>query len=146
MARNRKSWSEKLADGAPHQVKRLHIDIAGMKAGQTMLVPSARMIDAAIRELKAGEIIDARALRSRLAARHGAEVCCPITTGILLRIVAEAALEAEARRAGPDALLAGDRRGEPARGQGFVRARPCGRTPAGRARRLTRPVWINGPA
>lgn len=97
----KKSWAEKVATGAPHQVKRLHVDIAGMKAGQMMLVPSARLIDAAIRAIPRGEFTDARAFRAALAAAHGAEVCCPITTGILLRIVAEAALEADAHGA-PD--------------------------------------------
>ena len=35
-----------------------------------------------------------RALRAALAAAHGAEVCCPITTGFHVRTVAEAAWEA----------------------------------------------------
>ena len=39
--------------------------------------------------------MDVRALRTVLAEENGAEVSCPITTGTLLRIVAEAALEAE---------------------------------------------------
>ncbi|MFO1166996.1 MAG: hypothetical protein U1E19_02600 [Rhodoblastus sp.] len=98
----KKSWAEKVASGAPHQVKRLHVDIAGMKAGQMMLVPSARLIDAAIRAIPPGAFTDARGLRAQLAAAHGAEVCCPITTGILLRMVAEASLEAQARGT-PDA-------------------------------------------
>lgn len=97
----RKSWSDKLADGAPHKVKRLDVDMAGMKAGQIMLIPSARIVDDAIRAIGAGEFIDVPTLRRRLASEYGAEVCCPITTGILLRVVAEAAIESNERDA-PD--------------------------------------------
>lgn len=35
-------------------------------------------------------------MRARLAAAHGAQTCCPLTTGVLLRAAAEAALEARA--------------------------------------------------
>lgn len=80
-------------------MKRLLVDMAGMKAGQVMLVPSARLIDDAIRALPPGARLEIPAFRAQLAARHGAEVCCPITTGILLRVVAEAAWEARARGA-----------------------------------------------
>lgn len=89
-----KTWAEKLQDPRPHQVKPAPIDIAGMKAGEVMLVPTARMIDAAIRAIPAGTCLDVPALRRALAHRHGAEVTCPITTGFHLRTVAEAAWDA----------------------------------------------------
>jgi hypothetical protein len=86
-----KSWTEKLQDPRPHQVKPAPIDIAGMKAGEIMLVPTAGMIDAFIRAIPAGIGLDVRGLRRELARRHGAEVTCPITTGFHLRTIAEAA-------------------------------------------------------
>ena len=100
-AKRPKSWADKLNASKPHQVKRADKDFAGMKTGQMMLVPSPQVIDAFIRTIPKGESMDARTLRAKLAAAHGAEVSCPITTGILLRIVAEAAFEAHEQGA-PD--------------------------------------------
>lgn len=86
-----RSWADKLADPRPDVVKPAPIDIAGMKAGQVMLVPTARLIDATIRAIPRGQSMDVRALRAALARAHGAEVTCPITTGFHMRTVAEAA-------------------------------------------------------
>ena len=92
----RKSWADKVSDPRPHQVKPAPVDIAGMKAGQIMLVPTARQIDAFIRGIPAGQSMDVPTLRLKLARRYRAEVTCPITAGFHLRAVAEAALEAHA--------------------------------------------------
>lgn len=89
-----KTWTAKLADPRPHAVNPAPINIAGMKAGQLMLVPTARLVDGFIRSSPRGHSMDVRALRAGLATAHGAEVCRPITTGFHLRTVAEAAWEA----------------------------------------------------
>ena len=89
-----KTWAEKLADPRPHVVKPAPIDIAGMKAGQIMLVPTARLVDDFIRRIPRGRSMDVKSLRAALAAAHGAEVTCPITTGFHIHTVAEAAWEA----------------------------------------------------
>ncbi len=102
--RPRKSWTERLNDPRPHVVKPAPISIAGMKAGEIMLVPTALQVDAAIRVIPKGTAIDVPTLRRRLAAANGAEVTCPITIGYHLRTVAEAAWEAHARGV-PDAKL-----------------------------------------
>ena len=88
-----KSWNEKLHSPRPHQVKPAPMNIAGMKKGQIMLVPTALMIDKFIRNIPAGTSMDIKTMRQKMAGEHKAEVSCPITTGILLRIVAEAAWE-----------------------------------------------------
>ncbi len=88
-----KSWREKLENPKPHQVKPAPLNIAGMKKGQIMLIPSALQIDDFIRRIPAGTSMDVKVMRTKLASEHSAEVSCPITTGILLRIVAEAAWE-----------------------------------------------------
>ncbi len=87
-------WRDKLADPAPPVVKPAPISIAGMKAGEIMLVPTVPMIDGFIRALPRGSAVDVRTMRTRLAAVAGAAVTCPIYTGYHLRTVAEAALEA----------------------------------------------------
>lgn len=89
-----KSWGEKLNDPRPHQVKPAPVDIAGMKKGEIMLIPTARIVDGFIRTIGKGRSMDVPTLRAKLARRYKAQVTCPITTGIFLRIVAEAAWEA----------------------------------------------------
>jgi hypothetical protein len=89
-----KSWSEKLNQSGAPIVKPAPIDFAGMKAGEIMLVPTPRMIDAFIRDVPRGRQVSVVAMRRELAERHGAETTCPIYTGFHLRTVAEAACEA----------------------------------------------------
>lgn len=98
------SWTDKLRDGKPHQVKPVPINIAGMTKGQVMLVPSARIVEGFIRRLPEGRLLDTRELRARLARKYRAEVTCPITMGFILRIVAEAAWEARQAGAAEAAL------------------------------------------
>lgn len=90
----KKTWAQRLNDSKVHEIKPAPISIAGMKAGQLMLVPSARMVDEFIQGVPAGCGLNARQLRQALAAAQGAEVTCPITTGFHLRTVAEATWEA----------------------------------------------------
>jgi hypothetical protein len=97
--RAKKSWAEKMKSAKPHEVKPAPIDIAGMKAGQIMLVPTPKIVDDFIRKIPKGTSMDVRTLRTKLARKHRAEVTCPITTGFHLRTVAEAACEAHERGA-----------------------------------------------
>ena len=92
----RKSWSEKLNDPAVPVVKPAPVSIAGMRQGQIMLVPTAKMIADFMQAIPPGESVGVGAMRQQLATRHGAEITCPIYTGYHLRTVAEAALEAHA--------------------------------------------------
>lgn len=91
-----KSWTERLNAPAEPVVKPAPISIAGMRAGQLMLVPTTRMIADFMSAIPPGHAVDIRAMRQELAQRHQAEVTCPIYTGYHLRTVAEAALEAYA--------------------------------------------------
>jgi hypothetical protein len=58
-----------------------------------MLIPTPKLIDDYIRQIPKGKRVDNITLRKDLAIEYGAEVTCPLTTGIFLRIVAEAAHE-----------------------------------------------------
>jgi len=62
----------------------------------TMLIPSPRDVDALIRTVAKGEIVTVSKIRQYLAGNYSADVTCPLTTGIFVRIAAEAA-EEEAR-------------------------------------------------
>ena len=90
----RKTWQEKFDDPRPHEVKPCPIDIAGMKKGEVMLLPSPRIIDAFIRSIPSGVSMDTPTLRTGLAKKYRAQVTCPITTGFHLRTVAEVAYAA----------------------------------------------------
>lgn len=89
-----RSWAEKVAAAPPPVVKPVPVNIAGMKIGEIMLVPSPTVIAAFIARIPFGSAIDVKTLRRQLAQEFQAEVTCPITTGFHLRAVAEAAYEA----------------------------------------------------
>ena len=58
-----------------------------------MLIPRPLDVDALIRRVKKGKLVTQAEIRERLAKDFGVDVTCPITTGIFVRIVAEAAEE-----------------------------------------------------
>lgn len=88
------TWAERLAASDGIDIRPVPEGRRGMTPGKAMLYPSARMVNDAIREIPAGESITPKELRATLAERHGAEYTCPVTTTMMLRIVAEAANEA----------------------------------------------------
>lgn len=59
----------------------------------TMLVPSPGEVEAYIRAVRMGSITTVSQIRESLAGKHSADVTCPLTTGIFVRIAAEAAEE-----------------------------------------------------
>ncbi len=61
-----------------------------------MLISTPREIDAVVRGVRKGQVLPAGELRDRLARTHNADYTCTLTTGIFLRIVAEAAEEERA--------------------------------------------------
>lgn len=89
-----KTWQEKLNIDRKPVIEKSGRDFAGIRAGQMMLIPTPRLVDAYIRQIPAGMEADIDTIRKDLAAAYHAEVTCPLTTGIFLRIVAEAAYEA----------------------------------------------------
>ncbi len=58
-----------------------------------LLIPRPLDVDAAIRKVPRGKVVTQGQIRETLARACGADVACPITTGIFVRIVAEAAEE-----------------------------------------------------
>lgn len=88
------TWAERLAASNEVDIRPVLEGRRGMTPGKAMLYPSARMIDDAIREIPAGRTVTPKELRATLAHRHDAEYTCPVTTTMMLRIVAEAANEA----------------------------------------------------
>lgn len=92
-ASKKKSWQEKLnVDQQPH-IEKVMKDFGGVKKGQMMVIPTPKVVDAYIRQIPVGSFTDTATLRKDIAKEYHAEVTCPLTTGIFLRIAAEAAYE-----------------------------------------------------
>lgn len=58
-----------------------------------MLIPSPLDVDGLIRKVPRGKLITQSQIRERLAQAAGVDCTCPITTGIFVRLAAEAAEE-----------------------------------------------------
>jgi hypothetical protein len=88
-----KSWLERLYEKKEPKVKKIEKHFADIPAGSTMFIATPHLIEQYIREIGFGKRIHTRTLRKDLALEHNADYTCPVTTGIFLRIVAEANYE-----------------------------------------------------
>lgn len=91
--RARKSAVEKRDSAPPPEVK--YVSSSKSKAFPVghMLIASPLELQAVIRQIPAGTVMTLDALRNQLARRWHADYTCALTTGIFLRVVAEAAEE-----------------------------------------------------
>lgn len=96
-----KTWKQKLDSGRPAHVEILAKPFGGAPEGARMLVATPRLVDQYIRDIPPGEHRDIPRMRADLAAAHGADIACPLSTSIFARIAAEAALEDAAAGAPP---------------------------------------------
>jgi alkylated DNA nucleotide flippase Atl1 len=94
VAKLKKSWREKLADDK--DLPRV-VEITGKMSTRwgtgTVVIPAPREVDEIMRSVPKGKLITINQIRARLAKRHGANIGCPITTGIFAGIAARAAEE-----------------------------------------------------
>jgi len=58
-----------------------------------MLIPTPKLVDETVRQIARGRLVTVGEIRRKLAADFAADVTCPLTTGIFIRIVAEASEE-----------------------------------------------------
>lgn len=93
MAYKRKTWQEKMLNGREPVVERIDKDFADIPAGATMLIATPEIVAAYIKNIPEGHTTTLQQMRKDLAAEYNAQYSCPITSGIFLRIVAEAAYE-----------------------------------------------------
>lgn len=89
----RKTWREKLNNGREPEVGPTQRSLAGISPGAMMLVPTPIQVKEYIESIPKGQVRTIDQLKLDLAKQNGAEVTCPLCTGIFLRIVAEAALD-----------------------------------------------------
>jgi hypothetical protein len=93
--RTYKSWREKLENPIAGLPKIVDVPEKWRKSqgGRWVLVPTPLMADEEIRTVPKGKLITTGQLRQRLARRQKADSTCPMTIGIFLRIISEAAEE-----------------------------------------------------
>jgi len=104
MARARKTWREKRENPVPGLPKVCEVPDKWVKTmgGRRVLVPTPRMVDDLVRTVARCTLITVGQIRRRLADPFQADSTCPLTTGIFLRIISEAA--EEDRQAGATAI------------------------------------------
>jgi hypothetical protein len=93
MAAKKKSWVEKRDCGKAPHVTVIDKAFAGIPGGSKLLISSPMEIDSFVRDIPKGKFVEPAEMRQILAKRHKADATCPVSTGIFLRIVTEAALE-----------------------------------------------------
>src|SRR5437762_13875475 len=89
---SRARWREKLEKPQEPKVVRIPPTMSRFGKG-TMLIPTPMLVDELIRKVPKGKLITGSELRRRLASDFATDVTCPLTTGIFVRIAAEAAEE-----------------------------------------------------
>jgi hypothetical protein len=89
----KKSWLDKLNEHKKPKIKRIDIGFADIPSGSNMFIATPKLINKYIQEIGIGKRVNIKILRKDLAIEHNADYTCPVTTGIFLRIVAEANYE-----------------------------------------------------
>ena len=87
MSKTRKSWREKLEKDLERKI------VDDPKGRGRLLIPKPLDVDALMRQVETGKLATVDQIRGRLAKDYGADLTCPLVTGIFLRIAAEAAEE-----------------------------------------------------
>ncbi len=89
---NRTSWRAKLEKPQEPRLVAVPAKMPRFGTGM-MLIPTPKLVDDLIRKIPKGRLATVSELRRKLAADFKADVTCPLTTGIFVRIAAEAAEE-----------------------------------------------------
>ena len=93
--KSRTSWRQKLEnhpEGLPKVVKG-PAKWEKRFGGRRVLVPTPLLVDGLIRKVRKGRLVTVAQIREKLAKDFKADSTCPLTTGIFIRISAEAAEE-----------------------------------------------------
>lgn len=88
-----KTWAEKLRNGKEAVIANSVRQIDGFPPGSKMLIPTPLVVKEYVDSVPRGESRPMERLRADLAQASGADVTCPLVSGIFIRIVAEAALD-----------------------------------------------------
>lgn len=89
----KKNWADKLHCDKKPKTKRIEFDFADIPANSVMFIATPLLIDNYINQIPKGKKVTTQTMRKDLALENKADYTCPVTTGIFLRIVAEASFE-----------------------------------------------------
>jgi alkylated DNA nucleotide flippase Atl1 len=90
--RSRVPWREKME--RPQEPKLVQVPPKMSRFGKgMMLIPTPKLVAEIVRQVPRGRLVTVGEIRRKLAADFSVDVTCPLTTGIFIRIVAEAAEE-----------------------------------------------------
>ena len=90
--KSKSSWREKLEKPQAPKLVKVPPKMSRFGKGM-MLIPTPKLVDDLIRKVPKGKLVTVSEVRRKLAADFAADVTCPLTTGIFIRIAAEAAEE-----------------------------------------------------
>jgi hypothetical protein len=88
-----KTWAEKLHCDKKPKIKRIDFDFADIPANSNMFIATPLIVDNYINQIDKGKKVSQQTMRKDLAIENKADYTCPVSTGIFLRIVAEAGFE-----------------------------------------------------
>ncbi len=88
-----KSWEEKLHKTCTTKVEKLEKKFSDMPEGSLMFIATPLIFDTYVKQIPKGKHVPVTTMRKDIAIENNADSCCPLTAGIFLRIVAEAAYE-----------------------------------------------------
>jgi alkylated DNA nucleotide flippase Atl1 len=90
----KRSWSEKLQDSKDFpRVERISEKMSKKWGVGTLVIPAPLEVDALMKKVPKGKLTTINEIRVALAKKHGATICCPMTSGIFARTAAGAAEE-----------------------------------------------------
>jgi hypothetical protein len=89
----RQSWLEKMEKPQEPRVVETPPKMQRQFGAGRMLIATPALVDALMRKPSSGQLVTVNQIRQRLAEDFGADSTCPLTTGIFIRIAAEAAEE-----------------------------------------------------
>jgi hypothetical protein len=89
----KKSWTDKLNEAKMPKIKWIDFDFADIPANSNMFIATPKLVEDYIKQIPKGKQVTPQTLRKDLAVENRADYTCPVSTGIFLRIVAEAAFE-----------------------------------------------------
>jgi alkylated DNA nucleotide flippase Atl1 len=94
----KRSWLEKLQDSKDlPRVERITEKMSKKWGIGTVVIPAPLEVDELMKKVAEGKVTTINEIRAALAKKHGATICCPMTSGIFARTAASAAEERQQR-------------------------------------------------
>lgn len=93
MATKKQTWNQKLEKEASPKVKHIEKRFVDIPDNSDMLVATPKIFEDYLKKIKPGNEVTIKKIRQDLAKKFKADHTCPVTTGLFLRIVAEANYE-----------------------------------------------------